>query len=337
MPTPTTKAQEAFSWLTGLVKAWVSTPESATHPLAPAVAGFLPWVEETVPDSSTPPPAPTSSPRPPTASTRSPNGSSTTPTPGPSRPSSKTSSSAPASPPPSTPPRRPSRPPAPSPPQSPPPDPIQHRDRVFVTGASDTGKSVIARTIFETVTGHKGIIDPTDSELTDVPGAVVFRDPLAVDLTLHLWRFVPIDPEDRDAYDALYGRVNRLPGPFFIWDDECRFSCPSSGGAPGPRTYLATKRKRQMGWVGRQHPPGRRLPGVSQPGQAHPLHDALRQRPGRARHDDVRAPGHPRRRLRRARHHGPRRLLVVAHPHPRAPALPAGRRPLPARAWTPTP
>ena len=155
-----------------------------------------------------------------------------------------------ASPPPSTTPRRPSRPPAPSPPQSPPPDPIQHRDRVFVTGASDTGKSVIARTIFETVTGHKGIIDPTDSELTDVPGAVVFRDPLAVDLTLHLWRFVPIDPEDRDAYDALYGRVNRLPGPFFIWDDECRFSCPSSGGAPGPRTYLATKRKRQMGWVG---------------------------------------------------------------------------------------
>lgn len=119
-----------------------------------------------------------------------------------------------------------------------------------MTGASDTGKSVIARTIFENVGGRKGIIDPTDSELTDVPGAVVFRDPLKVDLTLELWRFVPVDPEDRDAYNALYGRINHLPGPFYLWDDECRFSCPSSGGARGPRTYLATKRKREMGWVG---------------------------------------------------------------------------------------
>lgn len=98
------------------------------------------------------------------------------------------------------------------------------------------------------MTGPKGIIDPTDSELCAADRPPVWRDPLAVDLTAPTWRFVPTDPEDRDAYDALYGRINRLPGPMWIWDDECRFSVPATGCPPAAKTYIVTKRKREMGW-----------------------------------------------------------------------------------------
>jgi hypothetical protein len=129
-------------------------------------------------------------------------------------------------------------------------DRIEHRDRVFVTGASDTGKSIIARAIFRSVVeeGPKLIIDPTDSEICDV-GCPTFRVAEQVDLTLPVSRFVPLDPFDLKAYDTLYGRVNRLPGPAWIWDDECRFSCPASGCPHGPGTYVTTKRKREMGGV----------------------------------------------------------------------------------------
>jgi len=131
-----------------------------------------------------------------------------------------------------------------------PASPIEHRDRIVVVGMTESGKSWIARQIFLAAAGPKLVIDPTDSEICDVPGAVVARDPERVDLSAPVSRFVPRDPCDLKAYDTLYGRINALPGPFYVWDDECRFSMPANGTPPQARTYVITKRKRQMGWLG---------------------------------------------------------------------------------------
>lgn len=126
-------------------------------------------------------------------------------------------------------------------------DRIEHRDRIFVTGATDTGKSIIARSIFLGIRSAKAVLDPTDSELCSVPGERVVRDVRRVDFSTGIVRYVPQDVGDREELDAFYVAIGRLPGPFWVWDDECRFACPATGTGPGARRYIVTLRKREMG------------------------------------------------------------------------------------------
>lgn len=91
------------------------------------------------------------------------------------------------------------------------------------------------------------MIDPTDSELCAVPGAVTFRDPDALDLSLPVTRFVPMHPNDLDAYDRIYERMYQAGGPRWVWCDEGRFPFPANGTKPWPATYHITGRKRELG------------------------------------------------------------------------------------------
>lgn len=78
-----------------------------------------------------------------------------------------------------------------------------------------------------------------------VPGAVTFRDPLrppAAPTT----RFVPTDPYDMDAYDALY-RAMFASFPRYVWADEAGIVLPVAGVPKGARILLVQGRKRSIG------------------------------------------------------------------------------------------
>jgi hypothetical protein len=97
------------------------------------------------------------------------------------------------------------------------------------------------------------VIDPNDSDQTATPGAVTFRDPRrATNRRGENWRtaatarFVPHDPEDRDAYDDVYRWIH-YSGPRWVWCDEAGFAIPAQGAAQHVRMVLTQGRKRQIG------------------------------------------------------------------------------------------
>lgn len=97
------------------------------------------------------------------------------------------------------------------------------------------------------------VIDPNDSDLTEIPGAVTFSDPLNPrGRGGESWReaatarFVPRDPLDPDVYDALYAWCF-VHGPRFIWCDEAGFVLPSAGAPKAARVLLTQGRKRSIG------------------------------------------------------------------------------------------
>lgn len=124
---------------------------------------------------------------------------------------------------------------------------VEYRDRVFVTGISDGGKSTLARAVFLSAAEPKIVVDPTDSEITDVPGAVTFRDVDELDLSLPLTRFVPQHPNDAETWDELYRKIFETGGPRYTWTDEGRFPFPANGTKPWPATFHITGRKRELG------------------------------------------------------------------------------------------
>lgn len=134
---------------------------------------------------------------------------------------------------------------------------IRYADRVFVVGATGTGKSTLARQIFETVAEPRLVIDPADSSLTaglagvatvrgDGDGASVgtlLRDGFAQAGTV---RFVPGQPTEPDEYDAAYRwAFDRFPR--YVWLDEAGIAAPASGCPRNVSRYLVQGRKRQLG------------------------------------------------------------------------------------------
>jgi hypothetical protein len=117
-----------------------------------------------------------------------------------------------------------------------------------VTGRSGSGKSLLARAIFLSAAAPRLIIDPADSDLTDVDGAVTFRDPKRPPADAATARFVPSDPGDRDAYDAVYRwAFERFPR--YTWLDEAGIAAPAQGGPRWLNTYIVQGRKRALGHV----------------------------------------------------------------------------------------
>lgn len=130
---------------------------------------------------------------------------------------------------------------------------MRYQDRIFITGATSTGKSHLARRLFLSapLRDAKGqptrrmVIDPADSDLTMVPGAVTFHDPARPPEALTA-RFVPEDPYDVEAYDVLYRKLfNRFP--CYVWVDEAGIVLPASGVSKAARTLLVQGRKREIG------------------------------------------------------------------------------------------
>lgn len=116
------------------------------------------------------------------------------------------------------------------------------------------GKSQLARALFLSAPAPRLVIDPADSSATELDGAVTFHDATrATNDAGESWReaatarFVPHDPDDLDAYDAVY-RWAFYAGPRRIWLDEAIFVLPSQGRkAPWARKYVVMGRKRQLG------------------------------------------------------------------------------------------
>lgn len=130
---------------------------------------------------------------------------------------------------------------------------IRFADRIFITGTTGSGKSELSRALFLSAPGPRLVIDPNDSDLTMIPGAVTFTDPArSTNRRGENWReaatarFVPNDPEDRDEYDAVY-RWAFYNGPRRVWCDEAGFVHPAQGSAPHPRKFQTQGRKRQLG------------------------------------------------------------------------------------------
>jgi len=116
---------------------------------------------------------------------------------------------------------------------------------LFITGATGTGKSQLARALFRSAPAPRTVIDPADSDLTRVPGARTFHDPRKIP-DAPTTRFVPRDPFDYDAYDALYQGLFRS-FPRYVWVDEAGFVLPVNKVTKAARIYLVQGRKRELG------------------------------------------------------------------------------------------
>ncbi len=115
-------------------------------------------------------------------------------------------------------------------------------DRVLVIGATQSGKSVLARRMFEAMAPPRAVVDPKDDP--DATGglyrdrriAVTFSDPNRIPDADSI-RFAPRDPHDADAYDALYRGLFARRG-IFVWTDEAGIVAPKSGGPAGFRRLV---------------------------------------------------------------------------------------------------
>lgn len=129
---------------------------------------------------------------------------------------------------------------------------LRRSDRIFITGFTGSGKSVLARAIFAAHPPPRIVIDPKDdTEATggayaDRRQAVTFSDPARLPKA-DVLRFVPRDPYDAAAYDRLYRGLWNLPG-VFVWVDEAGLVLPARGSAPpAARRFVTQGRARGLG------------------------------------------------------------------------------------------
>lgn len=128
---------------------------------------------------------------------------------------------------------------------------IRRSDRLFICGKTGSGKSFLARRIFEAVLPPRLVIDPkndpaaTGGGFADGRQAVTFSDPGRIP-TAEVLRFVPRDPMDLDAYDRLYTGLFEIPH-MFVWCDEISVVAPSTSITPGVRRYVMQGRVRGLG------------------------------------------------------------------------------------------
>jgi hypothetical protein len=89
------------------------------------------------------------------------------------------------------------------------------------------------------------IVDPADSDLTASACDETFNDPTRVP-DVATARFVPKDPEDREAYNTLY-RWLFARNLAYVWLDEAGIAAPALGYPKMVNTYLVQGRKRMLG------------------------------------------------------------------------------------------
>jgi len=124
---------------------------------------------------------------------------------------------------------------------------------VLAVGSTGSGKSHLVRALLLGRPGRRLVIDPSDSTLTEIPGAVTFSDPhRATNHRGESWRqaatarFVPTDPADLDTYDAVYAWALDH-APITVWLDEGRIAMPANGTRPHALRYVMQGRKHLAG------------------------------------------------------------------------------------------
>lgn len=134
---------------------------------------------------------------------------------------------------------------------------LQPRDRIFITGETGEGKSLLARSLFLAAPPPKVVVDPVGASMTAVPGAVTFRDPTRLP-EAPVARFVPRDPADLDAYEqlhrALWARLRKAVAAgdpdwwsLWLWVDEAGLVLPVVRTPPTARSLVITGRKWNVG------------------------------------------------------------------------------------------
>lgn len=109
---------------------------------------------------------------------------------------------------------------------------LRPSQRLFIVGATQSGKTYLARRIFAAMPPPRLVVDPKDDpDATGGGYAVTFRDPDRLP-DAPVIRFVPRDPLDPDTYDRLFASVWRSPHRWFTWIDEAGVVLPSGRGMP---------------------------------------------------------------------------------------------------------
>lgn len=135
---------------------------------------------------------------------------------------------------------------------------IRFSDRLFLTGTTSSGKSTLAKALYLASPARRRlVIDPVGSDLTVVPGTVTFSDPnRATNRAGENWRqaaharYLPADPDDLDAYGALYRWVfteGQARRPIWTWLDEAEYVMPATGANRPARKLIIQGRKLELG------------------------------------------------------------------------------------------
>lgn len=129
---------------------------------------------------------------------------------------------------------------------------IPRAGRAYLTGPTGLGKSHLARALWSAFAPPRLVIDPkndpaaTGRLMPDGRTPVTFSDPRRLPAA-DVIRFVPRDPFDIDAYDALGAEVWQRPG-LVTWLDEVGDVIPSTARAS--REWLRIVRQGRVRTLG---------------------------------------------------------------------------------------
>lgn len=126
----------------------------------------------------------------------------------------------------------------------------------------------MVRAVFLTTAAPRSIIDPFDSSLTAVPGAVTFSDPRRPTngkgenwRTAATARFVPRDPDDLEVLDAVYSWCFEHY-PRAVWTNECAETLPVRGYPKAGKRVVTNGGKRMIFHAGESQRPREIMPAL---------------------------------------------------------------------------